>query len=71
MKNAQRYINEILNPFFVNLAPAEGPFGYYTQDGATPHTAKGTIQALCGVFGKINGEDRLLERVYGPQDPKI
>jgi hypothetical protein len=34
----QRYINEILNPFFVNFTPAEERFSYFTQDGATPHT---------------------------------
>jgi hypothetical protein len=33
--DAQRNINEILNPFFFNLAPAEKRSGYFTQDGAT------------------------------------
>jgi hypothetical protein len=37
---AQRYINEILNPFFVNLAPAEERLGYFTQDGATTQPRK-------------------------------
>jgi hypothetical protein len=41
--DAERYINAILNPFFVNLAPAEERFAYYMQDGTTPHTAKETI----------------------------
>jgi hypothetical protein len=36
--DAKRYIKEILNPFFINLAPAEERFGYFMQDGATPHT---------------------------------
>jgi hypothetical protein len=39
----QQYINKILNPFFVNLAPAEEIFGYFMQDGKTPRTAKETI----------------------------
>jgi hypothetical protein len=43
--DAQRYINEILNPFFMNLAPAEGRFSSFMQDGVTPHTAKETIGA--------------------------
>jgi hypothetical protein len=34
--DAQWYINEVLNPFFVNLAPTEERFGYFMQDGATP-----------------------------------
>jgi hypothetical protein len=38
--DAQRYINEILNPFFINLALAKERFSYFVQDGATPHTAK-------------------------------
>jgi hypothetical protein len=33
----------MLNPFFVNLPPAEERFGYFMQDGATAHTAKETI----------------------------
>jgi hypothetical protein len=36
--DTQRYINEIVNPFFVNLAPAEERFAYFMQDGATPHS---------------------------------
>jgi hypothetical protein len=36
--DAQRYINKILNPFFINSAPTEERFGYFVQDGATPHT---------------------------------
>jgi hypothetical protein len=35
--DTERYINEILNPFFVNLAPAEEGFGYFMQDGMGPH----------------------------------
>jgi hypothetical protein len=30
---AEQYINEVLNPFFINLAPAEERFGYFMQDG--------------------------------------
>jgi hypothetical protein len=36
--DTQRYINELLNPFFVNLAPADERFNYFMQDGATPHS---------------------------------
>jgi hypothetical protein len=61
--DTQRYINEILNPFFVNLAPAEERFGHFMQDGATPHTAKETIQAVRGV---LMGRVELLARVCWP-----
>jgi hypothetical protein len=36
-------IIEILNVFFVNLAPAEERVGYFKQDSETPHTANKTI----------------------------
>jgi hypothetical protein len=54
--DAQWYINEILNPFFVNLAPREERFGYFMQDGGNPHTPNKTIHALCTV-SRINQED--------------
>jgi hypothetical protein len=69
--HSQRYINEILNPFFVNLAPAEERFSYFIQDGATPHTAKESIRALRGAFGEINGEDRISSKgLWPPRSPR-
>jgi hypothetical protein len=61
LMHALRYINEILNPFFVNLAPGEERFGYFMQDGTIPHIANETIRALCGV-SRINGEDRTISK---------
>jgi hypothetical protein len=70
--DAQRYINEILNPFFINLAAAEEIFGYFMQDGATPHTAKEAIRALRGVFGERNGEDRIINKgLWPPKSPAL
>jgi hypothetical protein len=64
--DAQRYINGILNP------PAEERFGYCMQDGATPHTAKETILALRGVFGELNGEDRIITKgLWPPRSPDL
>jgi hypothetical protein len=60
--DAQRYVNEILNPFFVNLAPAEERFGYFMQAVMTQNTATETIRALRGVFGEINGQDRIISK---------
>jgi hypothetical protein len=48
--DAQRCSNEILNQFFVNLAPGEERFGYFMQDGATPHTANETVRDYAGCF---------------------
>jgi hypothetical protein len=72
MLDAERYINEIINPFFVNLAPAEERYGYFMQDGVTPQTAKETIRALRGVFGKLNGKDRNIRKgVCPPRSPDL
>jgi hypothetical protein len=46
--DAQQYINEMLNSFFVNLAPAEGRFSNFMQDSTTPHTANETIPVCLG-----------------------
>jgi hypothetical protein len=64
-------ITEILNPFLVNLARAQERFGYFMEYDVTPHTAKATIRALRGVFGEINGEDRITSKGRPPrsQDP--
>jgi hypothetical protein len=68
--DSQQYINEILSPFFVNLAPDEERFGYFMQDGATPHIANKTIEALCSVFGELN-EDRIIsEGLFAPKIPR-
>jgi hypothetical protein len=42
------------------------------QDGVTPHTAKEIIQALCGVFGELNGEDRIISKgLWPPRSPDL
>jgi hypothetical protein len=56
----------MLNPFFNSLEPAEERFIYFIQDGVTPHIAKVTIWALCGVFGEFNGEDRNIGKGLWP-----
>jgi hypothetical protein len=58
--DAQQYFNKILNQFFVNFVPIEERLGYFMKDGNTPHTANETIQALCGVFGELNGEYKII-----------
>jgi hypothetical protein len=66
----EQYINEILNQFFVNLAPAEERVVNFMQDGANPLTAMETILALPGVFGEFNGEDRILiKSLWRPRYP--
>jgi hypothetical protein len=36
------------------------------QDSATPHTAKQTTWALCGAFGELNGEDKIISKGLRP-----
>jgi hypothetical protein len=43
--DAERYMKEILNPFFVNLASAENRLGWFMGDSTTLHTAKEAILA--------------------------
>jgi hypothetical protein len=45
--------------------------GYFMPDGATPHAAKETIRELRGVFGAMNGEDRIIIKGLWPLDPQI
>jgi hypothetical protein len=60
--DADRNIHEILSPFCINLA--EERFGYFIQDGATPHIAKVTIRELRGLFGEFNGEHRIISKGF-------
>jgi hypothetical protein len=54
------------------LAPTEEIFGYFMQDGVTPQAAKETIQALRGMFGEFNGEDRIISRgLWPPRSPNV
>jgi hypothetical protein len=42
------------------------------QDGATSHTAKETVRELCGVFGEVNGEDRIISQgLWPPRSPDL
>jgi hypothetical protein len=64
--DSQGYIDKILNPFVVNLTPAEERFGYFM------HAAKETIRPLHGVFHEINGEDRIISKgSWPPRCPDI
>jgi hypothetical protein len=44
--NSNCYINDILNPFFIQLTAEERPYGYFQQDNATAHTATATMAAV-------------------------
>jgi hypothetical protein len=52
--NTDRYINDILNPFFNQLTAEERQHGYFQQDNATAHMANATMVTIWEVF-----EDRI------------
>jgi hypothetical protein len=55
--NSDRYVNDILNPFFSQLTAEERQYGYFQQDNATAHTANAAMVAIREVF-----EDRIISR---------
>jgi hypothetical protein len=62
--NYDRYVNDILNPFFNQLTAEETQYGYFQQDNATAHTANAAIRE---VF-----EDRIIRRgLWPPRSPDV
>jgi hypothetical protein len=41
--NSERYVTDILRPFFGTITEEENTYGYFMQDGATAHTATYSI----------------------------
>jgi hypothetical protein len=63
--NSDRYVNDILNPFFNQLTAEERQYGYFQQDNATAHTANASMVAIREVF-----EDRITSRrLWPPRSP--
>jgi hypothetical protein len=48
--NSDRYISDILEPFFQELTEEDTWYGYFQQDSATAHTAHNSMQRLRDVF---------------------
>jgi hypothetical protein len=48
--NSDRYVNDIPNSFFNQLAAEERQHVYFQQDDATAHTANSTMVAIREVF---------------------
>jgi hypothetical protein len=48
--NSDRYVNDILNPFFNQVTAEERHHGYFRQDNATAHMANATVVAIQEVF---------------------
>ena len=58
---SERYIHNILEPFFDQLTEQEKQQGRFQQDGATAHTARVSMVAVSEVFG-----DRVIPRGLWP-----
>jgi hypothetical protein len=65
--DVQQYVNKILNPFSVNLAPGEERFGFLLCKTSRLRTHLRKLSEHYAVSGEINGEDR----ICGPLDPQI
>jgi hypothetical protein len=48
--NSDRYVSDILEPFFQDLTEEETRYDYFQQDSATAHTARNSMQHLRDVF---------------------
>ena len=59
--NSERYVNNILRPFFNMLRGPEKEYCYFQQDGATAHTSRNSMQEIENVFG-----DRVISRGRWP-----
>jgi hypothetical protein len=63
--NSDRYVNNILNPFFNQLTAEERQYGYFQQDNAIAHAANASMVAIREVF-----EDRIISRgLWPPRSP--
>jgi hypothetical protein len=50
--NLERYVNNILEPFFQTLTEEEKQHAYFQQNNATAHTSQHFMEALCEIFGE-------------------
>jgi hypothetical protein len=48
--NSDRYVSDILEPFFQDVTEEETRHGYFQQDSTTAHMACSSMQRLRGVF---------------------
>jgi hypothetical protein len=48
--NSERYVSDIVRPFFGSITEEEKTYGYFMQCGATAHTATYSINVLNEVF---------------------
>lgn len=65
--NSERYMENILRPFFDQLTERERAFATFQQDSATAHTAKITLQKIQEVF-----QDRVItNNIWPPRSPDL
>lgn len=65
--NSNRYVTNILTPFFDQLTEEEKLYSYFQQDGATAHTAEKSLNRLEQLF-----EDRVVSKgIWPPRSPDL
>jgi hypothetical protein len=65
--NSDRYVRNVLEPFFEQLTDDERQYGYFQQDNATAHTAPHSVSALQEVF-----DDRIISTgLWPPRSPDL
>jgi hypothetical protein len=65
--NSDRYVRNILEPFFEQLTDDERQYGYFQQDNATAHAARNSMSALQDMF-----DDRIISTaLWPPRSPDL
>jgi hypothetical protein len=65
--NSDRYVRNILVPFFEQLTDDERQYGYFQHDNATAHAARNSMSALQEMF-----EDKIIStRLWPPRSPDL
>jgi hypothetical protein len=66
--NSDRYVSDILEPFFQELTEKDTRYGYFQQDSATAHTARNSMQRLWDVF---DDEQIISQGLWPPHSPDL
>jgi hypothetical protein len=66
--NSDRYVSDILEPFFQELTDEETRYGYFQQDSTTALTARNSMQRLRDAF---DDEQIISQGLWPPRSPNL
>ena len=69
--NAERYVQDLFNPFVAELTEDERLYGYFQQDGATAHTALAALSRVHEVFGEERTINRGSATLWRSRSPEL